>query len=182
VSAPRLLLKMLRRRRALIHSSLAKLMPILREHGSPRSRFFQTLNLIMAKLQRCGWPRTKSVLHPNNQPVTGQGHRRQLADLVPYCWSVTFSIYSTLFPSSASAMAMWLIAVVAVAPCQCFSPGANQTMSPGRISSLRPPSTCTQPQPDVTISVCPNGWVCHAVRAPGSNVTTPPPTRAGEVP
>ena len=66
-----------------------------------------------------------------------------------------------------------------VAPCQCFSPGANQTTSPGRISSTGPPSRWTQPQPAVTISVCPSGCVCHAVRAPGSNVTLAPRTRAG---
>ena len=30
------------------------------------------------------------------------------------------------------------MAVVGVAPCQCFSPGANQTTSPGRISSIGP--------------------------------------------
>ncbi len=29
------------------------------------------------------------------------------------------------------------------------------------------------------INVWPSGCVCHAVRAPGSNVTLPPPTRAG---
>ncbi len=34
------------------------------------------------------------------------------------------------------------------APCQCFSPGENQTTSPGRISSIGPPSRCTQPQPE----------------------------------
>ena len=34
----------------------------------------------------------------------------------------------------------------------------------------------------VTINVCPRGCVCHAVRAPGSNVTIAPPTRAGAVP
>ena len=27
--------------------------------------------------------------------------------------------------------------------------------------------------------VCPSGWVCQAVRAPGSNVTDAPATRAG---
>ena len=43
---------------------------------------------------------------------------------------------------------MWVMAVVAVAPCQCFSPGGNQTTSPGRISSTGPPSRWTQPQPD----------------------------------
>src|SRR5262245_49188416 len=76
-----------------------------------------------------------------------------------YCSSLTFSIQSTLFPSSASAIAIWVIAVVAVAPCQCFAPGANQTISPGRISSLGPPSRCAQPQPYVTMSVWPSGCV-----------------------
>src|SRR5262245_42108885 len=76
-------------------------------------------------------------------------------------------------------MAIWVIAVVAVAPCQCFSPGANQTISPGRISSLGPPTRCAQPQPYVTMSVWPSGCVCQAVRAPGSNVTMTAPTRAG---
>ena len=76
-------------------------------------------------------------------------------------------------------MAMWVMAVVGAAPCQCFSPGANQTTSPGRISSTGPPSRCTQPQPAVTISVWPSGCVCQAVRAPGSKVTMAPPTRAG---
>src|SRR5450432_3939017 len=76
-------------------------------------------------------------------------------------------------------MAMCVIAVVAVAPCQCFSPGGNHTQSPGRISSTAPPSRCAQPQPAVTINVWPSGCVCHAVRAPGSNVTLAPTTRAG---
>src|SRR5712671_169648 len=76
-------------------------------------------------------------------------------------------------------MAMCVIAVVAVAPCQCFSPGGNQTTSPGRISSTASPSRCAQPQPAVTIKVWPRGCVCHAVRAPGSNVTLAPETRPG---
>jgi hypothetical protein len=74
---------------------------------------------------------------------------------------------------------MCVIAVVGTAPCQCFSPGANQTTSPGRISSTGPPQRCARPQPEVTISVCPSGCVCQAVRAPGSNVTLAPTTRAG---
>ena len=69
-------------------------------------------------------------------------------------------------------MAIWVIAVVAVAPCQCFSPAGIHTTSPGRISSFGAPSHCAQPHPDVTISVWPSGCVCHAVRAPGSKVTT----------
>ena len=76
-------------------------------------------------------------------------------------------------------MAMCVMAVVGVAPCQCFSPGGNQTTSPGRISSTGPPSRCARPQPDVTTKVWPSGCVCHAVRAPGSKVTRAPATRAG---
>src|SRR5579864_5458745 len=68
-------------------------------------------------------------------------------------------------------MAMCVIAVVGAAPCQCFSPGENETTSPGRISSIGPPQRCARPQPAVTMRVCPSGCVCHAVRAPGSNVT-----------
>src|SRR5262249_44393804 len=42
-----------------------------------------------------------------------------------------------------------------------------------------PPQRCAQPQPAVTTRVCPNGCVCQAVRAPGSNVTLAHATRAG---
>src|SRR3954471_22650013 len=71
------------------------------------------------------------------------------------------------------------MAVVGAAPCQCCSPGGNHTTSPGRISSTGPPHRCAQPQPNVTIKVCPKGCVCHAVRAPGSKVTLAPAVRAG---
>src|SRR6266571_8884918 len=76
-------------------------------------------------------------------------------------------------------MAMCVMAVFGEAPCQCFSAGGIQTTSPGRISSTGPPHRCTQPRPAVTIRVWPNGCVCHAVRAPGSNVTLALTTRAG---
>src|SRR5213082_268489 len=76
-------------------------------------------------------------------------------------------------------MAMCVIAVVGVAPCQCLSFGGHQTTSPGRISTFGPPSLCTHPHPEVTIRVCPSGCQCHAVRAPGSNVTLAPRARAG---
>src|SRR5438552_8558220 len=76
-------------------------------------------------------------------------------------------------------MAKCVIAVVDVAPCQCFSPGGNHTQSPGRISSMGPPQRCAQPQPAVTIKVWPSGCVCHAVRAPGSKVTLAQDRRAG---
>src|SRR6516162_2050104 len=71
--------------------------------------------------------------------------------------------------------------VVAVAPCQCFSAGGHTTTSPARISLLAAPWHCTQPQPDVTTSRWPSGWVCQAVRAPGSNVTNAAETRDGSV-
>src|SRR5579871_3977590 len=71
------------------------------------------------------------------------------------------------------------LAVVGVAPCQCFLPGGHRITSPGRISSLASPQHWVQPRPDVTISAWPSGWVCQAVRAPGSNVTLAPRTRAG---
>src|SRR3954454_12630645 len=76
-------------------------------------------------------------------------------------------------------MAMCVMAVVAVAPCQCFSPGGHQTTSPERIFSVGPFARCAQPQPAVTMSVWPSGWVCQAVRAPGSKVTLAPAVRAG---
>src|SRR4029079_12557082 len=47
------------------------------------------------------------------------------------------------------------------------------------MDSTGPPTRCAQPQPAVTIRVCPNGCVCHAVRAPGSNVTLAPAACAG---
>src|SRR5580658_6269507 len=74
---------------------------------------------------------------------------------------------------------MCVMAVVGVAPCQCFSPGGHQITSPGRIFLIGLPQLCTRPQPAVTIRVWPSGWVCHAVRAHGSNVTLTPSTRAG---
>ena len=68
-----------------------------------------------------------------------------------YCESLTFSIQSTTFPFSCSCVAMWVIAIVGEAPCQCFSLGANHTTSPGRISSTGPPSFCAHPTPETTI-------------------------------
>ena len=71
-------------------------------------------------------------------------------------------------------MAMWLIEVVALAPCQCFTPGGVQITSPGLISRFGLPSSCIHPIPDMTIRIWPPGCVCHAERAPGSNVTMLP--------
>src|SRR5208283_45408 len=96
-----------------------------------------------------------------------------------YCSSLTCSNQSTPLPSSFSTIAIWDIEVVEVAPCQCFLPGAHHTTSPGRISSLGSPQHWVHPQPAVTIKIWPSGCVCHAVRAPGSNVTLAPSDRAG---
>src|SRR5712691_1458406 len=65
------------------------------------------------------------------------------------------------------------------APCQCFSPGGIQTVSPARISRIGPPQACTRPTPETTCKVWPSGWVCHAVRALGSNLTQAPLIRPG---
>src|SRR2546428_399925 len=46
-----------------------------------------------------------------------------LYDPASWCPSLTFSIQSTALPLSCSCMAMCVMAVVAAAPCQCFSPG-----------------------------------------------------------
>src|SRR4051795_5973991 len=78
-------------------------------------------------------------------------------------------------------MAMWLIPLVAVAPCQCSTPGGVQITSPGLISRFVPFLSCTQPVPEVTMSVWPAGWLCQEERAPGSNVTCPPDVRDGSV-
>jgi hypothetical protein len=44
-----------------------------------------------------------------------------------YCSSLTFSIQSTDYRFNAFRMAICVIAVVGVAPCQCFSPGGIET-------------------------------------------------------
>src|SRR5579863_209705 len=75
--------------------------------------------------------------------------------------------------------AMWVMAVVGAAPCQCFSPGGIQTTSPGRISWMGLPQSWMRPQPAVTTRFWPRGWVCQAVLAAGSKVTLLPRMRAG---
>src|SRR4051812_35894913 len=67
---------------------------------------------------------------------------------------------------------MWVMAVSAVPPCQCLTPGSVQMTSPAAISCRCPPHSCTQPDPEVTISVWPAGWVCQAVLAHGVNETS----------
>src|SRR2546428_6624751 len=78
-------------------------------------------------------------------------------------------------------MAMCVIPMFGEAPCQCLTPGGIRTTSPGRISSIGPPHCWTRPAPAVTIKTWPAGCVCHAERAPGSNVTKPPEVREGSL-
>jgi hypothetical protein len=80
-----------------------------------------------------------------NATTKAKGNRDRIRAYLWYCSSLTFSIQSTFFPSRDSVMAMCVIAVVGVAPCQCFNPAGNQTTSPGRTSSIGPPSCCTHP-------------------------------------
>src|ERR1017187_242504 len=68
-------------------------------------------------------------------------------------------------------MAMCSMPCSGVAPCQCFSPGGIHTVSPARTGRIGPPQVCTWPMPEVMCNVCPSGWVCQAVRAPGSKRT-----------
>jgi hypothetical protein len=91
-----------------------------------------------------------------------------------YCSSVTSSSQSTFLPSAMLDTAIWLIPLVVVAPCHCLTPGGVQMTSPGLISRFWPLSSLIHPVPDVTIRTCPAGCVCHAERAPGSKVTSPP--------
>src|SRR5439155_12606636 len=49
---------------------------------------------------------------------------------LPYCSSPIFSIQSTFVPSSDSVIARCVMPLVAVAPCQCLTPGGVHITSP----------------------------------------------------
>src|SRR5271165_6444484 len=66
------------------------------------------------------------------------------------------------------------------APCQCIVSGGILTVSPGFSTCGFSPLKQMRPTPDKQKSVCPTGWACHAVRAPGVKVTTEPPRRDGD--
>src|SRR5208283_2769511 len=103
----------------------------------------------------------------------------QPAGFALYCSSVTASSQFTCSPPFTSCMAMCSMLCSGVAPCQCFSFGGIQTVSPARTWRIGPPQVCTWPTPDVMCSVCPSGWVCQNVRAPGSKRTQPARNSAG---
>src|SRR5437660_2761934 len=102
-------------------------------------------------------PRATGRPYPRREPdavmphvrICGGGHARSLiptptavqvnCDHLWYCSSVTCSIHSTALPLSSSCIAMCVIAVFGVAPCQCFTPAGIQITSPFRISSIGPP-------------------------------------------
>src|SRR5256884_3836791 len=83
-------------------------------------------------------------------PSGGYGHDR-LASFARgnrrYFSSLTCSIQWTTLPSSSSWMAMCVISLSGMAPCQCFSPGGLETTSPGCISLTVPSPGCTGPPP-----------------------------------
>jgi len=54
----------------------------------------------------------------------------------------------SLVPSPSS-IAKWHIMLLAVAPCQCSSPGGVQTVSPGRIRMTVPSRVAIRPMPSV---------------------------------
>ena len=65
-----------------------------------------------------------------------------------YCSSLTCSPQVTGLPdSSFCCMAMWAMKRLGVAPCQWFSPGSKKTRSPGRMTSIGPPSRWQRPTP-----------------------------------
>src|SRR5215212_1079385 len=65
------------------------------------------------------------------------------------------------------------------APYSSSVSGSKKTLSPGRMTSISPPRRWQRPTPSVTWMVCPRGWVCHAVRAPGVKWTLAAPRRDG---
>lgn len=88
---------------------------------------------------------------------------------------MTGSIHVTVLPLTDWLKAMWLMLLEELAPCQCLTLGGIHTTSPVLIYFAACPHSCTSPEPLTTIKVCPAGWVCQKVRAPGSNVTMAPP-------
>ena len=68
-----------------------------------------------------------------------------------YSASVTWSPQVALVPSSStSTIARCVMKRSGAAPCQCSSPGAKNTRSPGRMTSIEPPRPCARPTPSVT--------------------------------
>ena len=83
--------------------------------------------------------------------------------------------YRRAFPQWRCASWLWL----AWRHANASHPAGSRPTSPGRIWSIGPPQRCAKPQPAVTIRIWPSGWVCQAVRAPGSNATLAPRVCAG---
>ncbi len=102
----------------------------------------RTVGKAASPCSRARWPRLPGYYFQACASRSFFSSRTQLQRALGpawYCSLLTFSIQSTALPSSASRMAICIIAVLGDAPCQCFSPGSNQTTSPGWISSTGPP-------------------------------------------
>src|SRR6202011_1529540 len=114
--------------------------------------------------------------HPYRNPL---GYYALVASVV-YSASLTCAPQAVPWPCSpASDSARCANRRSGAAPCQWIVSGGILTVSPGFSTCGFSPSKQMRPTPDKQKSVCPTGWECHAVRAPGVNVTTEPPRRDG---
>src|SRR5436309_11989674 len=100
------------------------------------------------------------------QPIEGES----IATHLRYCSSLTFSIHSTTLPSRRSWMAICVIAVVGVAPCQYFSPAdTRQHLPAGVLRSALPSLSPTEAR--CHDEMLTEGMHMPRVRAHASNVT-----------
>src|SRR6476659_178611 len=130
------------------HSSLFRLKVFIRRTLARVSRDIpaHSGNQPMGSLETPHHLRTVALLDPDVAGVVHHGTAHQLLpSSSPGAWlyssSLTCLPQETELPvSSASCMAMCVINRVGVAPCQWFSPGSKKTQSPGRMTSIGPPS------------------------------------------
>ena len=117
-----------------------------RAASGPTAGRFATGSSTRASLWRrasglcCASKSSRAIPACRSEMTPGRPYDRVTPNVLRTAPSVTCSSQSTTLPSSCSWMAMWVIAAVGAAPCQCFSPGEIHTTSPGRISSTGPPS------------------------------------------
>ena len=92
-----------------------------------------------------------------------------------YAASSTGSSHSVEAFSPGTPTERWLNQESRLAPCQCRTPGAMLTTSPGRSARAGLPASCYQPKPPTQTRICPPPrlarWMCQLFRQPGSKVT-----------
>src|SRR3954447_7621126 len=106
-------------------------MPMQPSPSAETSRsLFPSLRFCMAFSIRCQADKffaSKGGLSCLLQPFErGGGVRGSCFHQCRYCSSLTFSSHSTFLPSRIFVMAIWLIELEDVAPCQCLTPGGVQ--------------------------------------------------------